>query len=91
MEESGYRKSYRLRMSIPGKNSVEVTFPYVVVEREARRRGMSVPDFLKAFQVIAEYNNWEGVRYTFEPAPLRVGQDLTTQPERSKFSQGVGP
>jgi hypothetical protein len=29
----GYRKTYRLRTAVPGRKSVEVTFPYEVVER----------------------------------------------------------
>ena len=29
----GYRRAYRLRNAVPGRKSLEVTFPYEVVER----------------------------------------------------------
>jgi hypothetical protein len=61
----GYRKTYRLRTAVPGKKSIEVTFPYEVVEKEARSRNLTTDEFLKRFQAIAEYDNFEGVRYTF--------------------------
>lgn len=61
----GYRKAYRLRVVVPGRKSIEVTFPYEVVEREARSKGLSIGEFLNRFQVIAEYGNFEGVRYSF--------------------------
>ena len=65
-EQVGYQKTYRLRIAVPGRKSVEVTFPYEVVEKEARSRGLTVDKFLERFQVTAEYNNFEGVMYKFE-------------------------
>ena len=64
--EDAYQRSYRLRMAQPGAKSLEVTFPYEVVEREARRNGLSVDDFVKQFQVVAHFNSIAGVVYTFE-------------------------
>jgi len=64
--EEGYRKKYRLRTAIRGRKSIEVTFPYEVVEKEARNRGLSILAFLRGFRAVAEYNNFEGVIYTFE-------------------------
>jgi len=60
------RRPYRLRVAVPGAKSVEVTFPYEVVEREARRHGLTVAQFLKAFIAIAHYDNFDGVFYSFE-------------------------
>ena len=65
-EVIGYRRTYRLRTAIPGKKSIEVTFPYQVVEKEARSRNLTVGEFLKRFQAVAEYDNFEGVLYKFE-------------------------
>ena len=62
----GYRRAYRLRTAVPGRKSIEVTFPYEVVERQARSRGLTIGEFLNRFQAVAEYDNFEGVRYTFE-------------------------
>ena len=64
--EDAYRRPYRLRMAQPGAKTFEVTFPYEVVEREARKNELSVEEFVKSFQVIAHFNGIEGVVYTFE-------------------------
>lgn len=62
----GYKKEYRLKVLVPGKKSINVTFPYEVVQREAERQDISVEQFLKDFVVIAEYDNFNGVRYSFK-------------------------
>lgn len=61
------RKPYRLRMAVPGAKSIEVTFPYEVVEREARKRGLTTKEFLQSFLAVAHYDNFDGVFYSFEP------------------------
>lgn len=61
----GYRKRYKLRIAATGKKTIEVTFPYEVVEKEARVRQLSIDDFLVQFHAIAEYDNFDGVHYTF--------------------------
>lgn len=66
MELIGYRKTYRLRMAVPGRKSIEVTFPYEVVEKEARSKGLTVGEFLNRFQTVCEYDNFEGVIYRFQ-------------------------
>jgi len=66
-EQIGYRKTYRLRTAVPGRKSIEVTFPYMVVEKEARRKGLTVDEFLNRFQAVCEYDSFEGVIYRFEP------------------------
>ena len=68
----GYRKTYRLRTAVPGKKSVEVTFPYEVVEREARARGLTIDEFLRRFHAIAEFDNFDGVIYRFEQIPPKA-------------------
>ena len=65
----GYRKIYRLRTAVPGKKCIEVTFPYEVVEKEARSRGLTVDEFVGCFQAVVEYDNFEGVIYRFQEIP----------------------
>ena len=65
-EQIGYRKAYRLRTAVPGRKSIEVTFPYEVVEKEARSKGLTVDEFLNRFQAVCEYDNFDGVIYRFE-------------------------
>ena len=60
------RKTYKIRRNVPGRDSVVVAMPFEVVEREARRLGLSVNEFIKQYQVIAEYNSFDGVHYSFE-------------------------
>jgi hypothetical protein len=77
----GYRKTYRLRMAVPGSRTLEVTFPYMVVEKEARNRDMTIDDFLDRFQAVCEYGGGlDGVLYRIEEiemkARLKGGQDV---------------
>jgi len=65
----GYRRTYRLRTAVPGRKSLEVTFPYEVVEKEARSRGLTVEEFVGCFQAVVEYDNFEGVIYRFQEIP----------------------
>ena len=69
----GYRRTYRLRTAVPGRKSIEVTFPYEVVDKEARSKGLTVDEFLNRFQAICEYDNFEGVVYKFEKIEAEVG------------------
>jgi hypothetical protein len=66
MENIGYKKSYRLRYSVPNAKSIEVTFPYEVIERQAAIHNITIDEFIKRFDVVAEYNSFEGVHYTFK-------------------------
>ncbi len=60
------RKTYKLRVATIGAKSIEVTFPYEVVEREARSEGLTIEEFIRKFQAIAHYDSFDGVLYTFE-------------------------
>ena len=68
MELTGYQKRYRIRRAVPGANSLEVTFPFEMVDRQARALGISIDDFLSTYSVIAEYDHQE-VRYTISITP----------------------
>lgn len=64
-----YQRFYRLRYNQRNvtKGSIEVTFPFQVVDKEARKHNLPVDEFIKKFQVVAHFNGVEGVLYTFEP------------------------
>ena len=66
MLENALRREYQIRIPVEGRKSFVVTMPYEVVEREARRKGLSLDEFLKKYQVVAHYDNFEGIIYTFE-------------------------
>ena len=46
--------------------NIVVSIPRVVIEREAEKHGLTIPEFLEQFKAVAQYDNFEGVRYTFE-------------------------
>jgi len=74
----GYRKTYRLRTAVPGRKCIEVTFPYEVVDKEARSRGLTIDEFMSRFQAVCEYDNFEGVHYTFEEIEKEHGSALSS-------------
>ena len=63
---TGYQKEYKMRRVISGKKHITVAMPYEVVEREARIRGLTVEQFIERFIAVASYDNFEGIRYTFQ-------------------------
>ena len=67
-KREAYTRPYKIREVGPG--SVEVTLPKQVVEKEARRHGLTVAEFVEKFRAVAYYDAFEGVYYRFEPATL---------------------
>ena len=61
-----YEVPYSLRRAVPKKKSLEVTFPWVVAEKEAKILGLTVDQFIKKYKVVAQYNGFRGVHYIFK-------------------------
>jgi len=61
-----YEVTYNLRRAIKHKKSLEVTFPWVAAEIEAKRLGLTVDQFIKKYQVVAQYGEFPGVHYVFK-------------------------
>ena len=64
----GYRKTFRMRQPVPRARHYTVAIPAEVIERQALINSITVEQFLKDFVVVAEYDNFEGVHYTFKRA-----------------------
>lgn len=62
--DDAYTKTYKMRMVGPG--SLEATIPHVIVEREARGYGLSVPEFIKLYQVEYRFNDFGGAFLGFK-------------------------
>lgn len=62
-EGEAYKKRYKIRQSHP--TSPEITVPLEVVEREARKKGMSIHDFMKLHLAEWNFNNFEGLYLRF--------------------------
>lgn len=61
-----YKKSYKMRAVGDGGLNTVVSIPPEVIRREAEKRGLTVPEFLGQFDAVAQYDNIEGVLYTFK-------------------------
>ena len=62
--QEAYEKNYRMR--VINKLNVVVSIPPEVVRREARKHKLTVEQFVEQFQVVAQYNSFEGIHYQFE-------------------------
>jgi hypothetical protein len=66
-DKNAYRKQYNFRFSQGDRaKSIEVTFPYEVVDKEARNHNLTIREFIAQYHAIAQFNGFEGVMYTFE-------------------------
>lgn len=61
----GYRRTYKLRKLIPNRRYVSVGLPFEVIEREAANLGITPDQFIAQHIAVAEYDGFDGVRYTF--------------------------
>ncbi|KKM97005.1 hypothetical protein LCGC14_1172390 [marine sediment metagenome] len=62
-----YSTTFRLRRAVRTAKSLEVTFPWVVAEKEAESLGLTVDEFLKIYELKSQWGDFPGVRYTFKP------------------------
>lgn len=62
-----YTKTYRMQATGAGGETIRTSVPKEVVEREARRRGMTIEQFVKHFKVQWLYNGFEGAWAKFIP------------------------
>lgn len=63
--KDAYTKSYKMRMVGPG--SVEATIPSIIVEREARRHGLSIEKFIQLYKLEWLFNDFGGAFIRFIP------------------------
>ncbi len=58
-------KRFAIRKVGPGGRYYEVAMPREVIEREARRRGLDLEEFIRTHEVECLYDNFEGIIYRF--------------------------
>jgi len=66
-ETEAYVKVFRMQATGADGDTVRVSVPREVVEKEARRRGMDIKDFVKHFRVQWLFNGIEGAWARFIP------------------------
>lgn len=60
-------KKYKLRRAGAQRASIEITLPKEIVEREARRLGISEKKAAEKLLGVWKYNNFHGAHLSFEP------------------------
>jgi len=59
-ERESYIKTYRMQATGAGGKTIRTSVPSEVVEKEARRLGITVKEFIQHFRVMWLYNGFEG-------------------------------
>ena len=66
-DKDTYRKVYRMQATGAGGKTIRTSVPCEVVEREARRRDMTIEEFVTHFRVEWLFNGFEGAWARFVP------------------------
>ena len=66
-DEEAYRKVYRMQATGAGGKTIRTSVPCEVVEKEARRRDMTIREFVSHFRVEWLFNGFEGAWARFVP------------------------
>lgn len=61
-----YKRRYKMRAVGQDGLNIVVSIPRVVIAREAEKRGLTLGEFLDQFKAVAQFDNFDGVVYTFE-------------------------
>jgi len=64
--KDAYKRRYKMRAVGQDGLNIVVSLPRVVIEREAGKHGLTIPRYLEQFMAVAQFDNFEGVLYTFE-------------------------
>ncbi len=70
-----YQKTYKMRRVGEDGLNVVVSIPPEVVEKEARKQGLTIRQFVEQFRVVAEFNSFEGIHYQFVPVEEKANTD----------------
>lgn len=66
-KEVVYRKEYTIRKV--GDGGVQTIIPKVVIERAARKEGLSVEEFIKRYKIVHLFNDFEDAAALYRFAP----------------------
>lgn len=64
--QSAYEKYYKIRTTGEDGLNIVVSIPRVVIEREAKRRNLTVAEFIEQYCAVAQYDSFEGIHYMFK-------------------------
>ena len=60
-----FTKRYRMRKAVAGAKTITTTLPSQVIEREAKRRGITTEEFLDCYEVEFLFNGVPGAFLRF--------------------------
>lgn len=61
------RKRYAIRIPYKGARGGQVSIPWIILEREALSRGLTVEEFAEQYEAECQFNDFPGVHYEFVP------------------------
>lgn len=64
--EIPYTKEYSIRAVGEDGINTSVSIPPEVIRREAEKQGLTIDEFRKKFNAIAQYNSFDGIHYIFK-------------------------
>jgi len=64
--QDAYEKYYKIRTTGEDGLNIIVSMPRIVIEKEARQKGLTIKQFIGQYHAVAQYNSFEGVRYMFK-------------------------
>ena len=66
-EKDTYTKTYRMQATGAGGKTIRTSVPSEIIEKEARRLGITVKEFVSHYRVMWLYNGFEGAWAKFVP------------------------
>ncbi len=73
-KQSVYHKRYKIRKV--GTGGIEISVPKIVVERAARKEGMSLEKFMESFDVLHLFNDFDGFDAAYRFVPVAEEMDI---------------
>jgi len=61
-----YKRRYKMRAVGQDGLNIVVSIPRLVIKREAEKHGLTIGKFLEQYKAVAQFDNFDGVIYTFE-------------------------
>ena len=56
--QNSYEKYYKIRTTGEDGLNIVVSIPRIVIEKEARQRGLTIEQFIKQYFAVAQYNSF---------------------------------
>lgn len=74
IKHSVYQKRYKIRKV--GSGGIEISVPKIVVERAARKQGMSLDKFLEVFEVMHLFNDFDAYDAAYRFVPVEEAEEI---------------